>query len=288
MNRSPRPSAPAATFRIVPQTSASPSLADFQQAFLAHGLTDQRYLSLHFERYVQTKNRLLSSWNRARGVRVLDVGAHWLHQAVLYAMDGFEVTALDMPVTFEMADVRSIADAHRIRLVSEPDLEKATALARIPDDSFDIVLFTEIIEHITFNPVAMWREIYRVMAPGAHIVVTTPNYYAWRGRAWHWGRFFDRFGGGLSTIDILTINTHANHWKEYSLRELVYYFCVLSPDFDCTRQEHLQEYYDGYLPVKATWLSRGIEATIPILRPEVYLEVELRQKSKGIVVEPHW
>jgi hypothetical protein len=66
------------------------------------------------------------------------------------------------------------------------------------------------------------------------------------------------------------------------------YFCVLSPDFHCVRQEHVQEYYDGYIPVPANWLSRWVEATIPILRPELYLEVELREKSKGIVVEPHW
>lgn len=125
----------------------------------------------------------MSNWDRARGNKLLDIGAHWLHQAILYAIDGFEVTGVDLPVTFDRDNVRALAKAHDIRLLPNSDLEHASALKEIPDNTFDIVLFTEIIEHITFNPVAMWRQIYRIMKPGARLIVTTPNYYALRGRS---------------------------------------------------------------------------------------------------------
>ena len=261
---------------------------EYEKLFATQGGTDSDYLRHHFPRYIATKQRFLSHWDRSRGNRLLDIGAHWLHQALLYAIDGFEVTALDMPVTFEMDDVRRLAQAHSIRLLQNSDLEQPTALAAIADDSFDLVLFTEIIEHMTFNPVVMWREIYRVMKPGARIVLTTPNYYTLRGRTWKWRRFLRGFGGGIDTLDILAHNTYAHHWKEYSLRELVEYFSLLSPDFVCMHGAHVEEYSAAYRPTIAHRFARRIEHAAPILRPDIYLEIELPRKDKGIVVQPHW
>jgi hypothetical protein len=43
------------------------------------------------------------------------------------------------------------------------------------DDSFDVVLFCEIIEHLLSDPVHALLEIRRVLKPGGHLVLTTPN-----------------------------------------------------------------------------------------------------------------
>ena len=43
------------------------------------------------------------------------------------------------------------------------------------DDSFDVVLLCEVIEHLLMDPVAVLREIHRVLKPGGIFVVTTPN-----------------------------------------------------------------------------------------------------------------
>lgn len=266
-------------------------LTDFENhlaLFTPYGITDVPYLQHHFPRYVATKQKVLAYLDRTRGNKVLDVGAHWLHQAVLYAIDDFEVTALDTPPTLEEPSVRAVAQAHSIRLLINKDLEHPVALKEIPDDTFDLVLFTEIIEHITFNPVNMWREIYRVMKPGARLIVTTPNYYALRGRTWDWGRFFRRFGGGIGVLDILNHRTYAHHWKEYSLRELIYYFCVLSPDFSCFDRTYTKEYQRATFSGLRNKVAREMERVLPWVRPDIYLAVELKRKEKGIVVEPHW
>lgn len=44
-----------------------------------------------------------------------------------------------------------------------------------PDDSFDCVLFCEILEHLLLNPDHAVAEMSRVVRPGGYLVVSTPN-----------------------------------------------------------------------------------------------------------------
>lgn len=85
-------------------------------AFLAFGGTDVAYLSAHCARFLETKRIFEASWNRDRG-RVLDVGAHWLHQSHFYARDGYQVTAADFPSTLGLESVRKAANAWGITLI---------------------------------------------------------------------------------------------------------------------------------------------------------------------------
>ncbi len=263
------------------------SLDEFASLFDRHGGTDHGYLARHYQRFCVTQAEFLSTWDMARGKRVLDIGAHWLHQALLWRQAGFELTAVDLPVTLELANVRALADAHDIRLVPCADLESARALEAIADSSIDVLLFTEIIEHLTFNPVAMWKQIHRILARGGRIVITTPNYYAWNGRMWNPGRFLSGFGGGISVDEILSTHTYGHHWREFSRRELVRYFCLLSPDFNTIKWITVRDYY----PPRADGryrLRQRVYEMIPGLRPNLHIEMELPRKDAGIRIEPGW
>jgi SAM-dependent methyltransferase len=44
-----------------------------------------------------------------------------------------------------------------------------------PDDTFDLVTWCEVIEHLTENPVHTLAEIHRVLKPGGALVISTPN-----------------------------------------------------------------------------------------------------------------
>ncbi len=43
------------------------------------------------------------------------------------------------------------------------------------DNFFDIVIFTEVLEHLPQAPLHTLKEIYRVLTPGGHVLITTPN-----------------------------------------------------------------------------------------------------------------
>ena len=243
------------------------------------GHTDKDYLRAHFSRFAGTFRKFSQGWNRDGDAVVLDVGAHWLHQSLLFAKNGFSVTAADFPATMDQPAVRSLSEEFNIELLPYSEIHSGDAFAQVPDNSVDILLFTEILEHITFNPIQFWQEVYRVLKPKSRIVLTTPNYYSADGRAWDLKRFLSGFGGGISNQDILQTLTLGHHWKEYSLKEVCAYFRYLSSDFHITRaclvDEKIQE-IEGWRRYKK------------LLLPQIYCEIDLMQKLKGIEVAPTW
>ena len=202
-------------------------------------------------------------------------------------MTGFQVTALDLPVTFEVDNVRSLARQMDIMLVACADLEAADTLDMIAESSVNVVLFAEIIEHDTFNPACFWKQIHRIQASGGRIVVITPNYCAWNGRVWRPWRFLRGLGGGISVDNILNVNTYSHHWHEFAMAELIQYFSLLSPDFRIAKARRVRHY-----PVVArrrgTSILGGALEIFPCSRPNLHLEVELASKDRGIFIEPLW
>ncbi len=281
-----RPIRPSSQLRSIAMPGI-PELSLLEAEFARAGGTELPYLRAHYTRFAATKREHDRAREGTPGV-LLDIGAHWLHQSLLWALDGWDVIAMDMPVTSEVPIVRDLAALHSIRLLPNRDLEHPDALAALADDSVDVVLFTEVIEHITFNPVAMWRAIYRVLRPGGTIVVTTPNYYALRGRAHAPMRFLRGGGGGLPVDSLIREPTFAHHWKEYSLKELVHYFTLLSPDFRIAKALCVRDYNAKAFVSIPGRIFMAIESALPFLRPQLHLEVALAEKRRGVIADPTW
>lgn len=262
-------------------------LSLLEDAFARAGGTDLPYLRVHYARFAATKREYDRTRQAAPGV-LLDIGAHWLHQALLWALDGWNVWAMEMPATFEAKMVKDLASRHAIQLLPNGNLQRPAALAALADECVDVVLFTEVIEHITFNPVALWRAIHRVLRPGGTIVLTTPNYYALRSRTWALLRFLQGRGGGLTVDSLIGEPTFAHHWKEYSLKELARYFALLSPDFRVTKAIHLLDYHPEWFKSITDRTAMAIERAVPLLRPQLYLEIELADKRHGVIADPGW
>jgi 2-polyprenyl-3-methyl-5-hydroxy-6-metoxy-1,4-benzoquinol methylase len=263
---------------------------EFANRYFAEGQTDLGYLHAHFPRFLLTKKMFDEQPHpKMQGKRMLDIGAHWLHQSFLWRESGYDVVAADVGLTLDLPWVKEQAARNQVTLVSYERLDDGKAFSSLADESVDVVLFCEILEHITFNPMAFWSEVYRVLSPGGRIVVTTPNFYWLRGRFWNMKRLMGRGGGGIPVQEILHTPTYGHHWKEYSLRECVEYFNALSNDLMVARADYAKDprpIHDS--ASSGDRLARKLEDSVRALNWGLHIEVEKVGRSAGIAFVPTW
>ena len=88
-----------------------------------------------------------------------------------------------------------------------------------PDEAFDTVLCGELLEHLREDPMGMMSEINRILKPGGHLVLTTPNIASWRAisaivQGYHPG-FFPAYIRPAADGE-----TEARHAREYTPKEI--------------------------------------------------------------------
>jgi SAM-dependent methyltransferase len=89
-----------------------------------------------------------------------------------------------------------------------------------PDEHFSTVLCCELIEHLYYDPMRLMCEVNRILKPGGHFVITTPNIAALRGLAamlqgYHPGFFHAYIKPGANGGEV-----DARHNREYTPREI--------------------------------------------------------------------
>jgi SAM-dependent methyltransferase len=101
-----------------------------------------------------------------RGAVVLDLGAGTGQQALQFSQHGLDVSAIDLPL--------SLHSNERVYPVQDYDGEHIP----FPDQSFDVVFSSNVMEHIKNLP-AMHAEIRRVLKPGGECIHIMPT-HIWR------------------------------------------------------------------------------------------------------------
>ena len=191
---------------------------------------DIAYFDLHERRFRATASRLVEL--APAGARILDIGGHYLHLASALSLLGYNVVSIDVPAHSTLAFVRERAARRGLSLtVVDGDSFAGGEFLTAEVDSFDAVLFCEILEHITFNPIPFWRRIHGLLRPNGFVFLTTPNslkLLSVLGALWN---LVTLKRIGLSVKQIMGHATLGQHWKEYSSGEIKEYFSYLSPDF---------------------------------------------------------
>jgi SAM-dependent methyltransferase len=105
---------------------------------------------------------------------VLDIGCArgFLLGQLMSRLPGIECYGLELS-----SSLAAMGRANGIT-VFEQDMAAGVPL---PSESLDLVVMGEVIEHV-FDPDACLEEIRRLLKPGGHVIVTTPNLAAWYNR----------------------------------------------------------------------------------------------------------
>lgn len=243
--------------------------------------TELEYFNFHqgrFARFGAFLTREFPNREANRQLKVLDIGSHYLVNAMMLSAQGFEVHGMDVSTFWEMDFVRERGEKFRIQPIIENDLAAMPTFQGM-ENQYDLVVFTEIMEHITFNPVSFWKTIYQLLKPGGKIYISTPNALALA----NWMRgvknLFTFKSMGISVDDILSKVTYGHHWKEYSAAEIREYFGALSSDFEMTINPYHYKKYELKPPFLAYKILSKLGNQTNLFAEELEVIVTLPQKS---------
>ncbi|MDP2932691.1 MAG: methyltransferase domain-containing protein, partial [bacterium] len=146
-----------------------------------------------------------------RGKTVVDAGCIPGHMtSALKSLGAKEVTGLDYdPERFGLGQKLQERGLKIIKchLGQEP--------IPLPSDYADCVIFTEVIEHLSDNPILVLKELRRVLKPGGRLIVTTPN-------AGNFANLLRNIAGKSTDprLQRLGEKPQQQHHREYRLSEL--------------------------------------------------------------------
>jgi 2-polyprenyl-3-methyl-5-hydroxy-6-metoxy-1,4-benzoquinol methylase len=155
-----------------------------------------------------------------KNAKVLEIGSLFGVVSTALAQSGFSVTGTDIPEFHASVRLQALYSKHNIAF-DKVNLHDY----KLPykDESFNMVIMCEVLEHLNFNPLPILKEINRVLKKDGFIYVAMPNQASIdnrlklvTGRSIHdpVQYFFDQLDASKNIIV-------SRHWKEYTMAEAI-------------------------------------------------------------------
>lgn len=255
------------------------------------GSNDREYFEFHKNRFKRFDAFLDSLDQRipssSQNIKVLEIGSHYLHTSILLANRSYQVDAMDVEEFWNLDFVKKRAEKYALNSIIENDISRLRSFHDVKD-KYDLVVFTEILEHITFNPIKFWSQIFQILKPGGIIYISTPNAFALPSYVRAVKNAFGMKSIGISVDDIFSKVTYGHHWKEYSAKEIKSYFKALSEDFDVEVNPYNYKSYDLKPPYLMFKVLSKIGNMTNVFADDLEVIVTLNQKGKWVTQEPEY
>jgi 2-polyprenyl-3-methyl-5-hydroxy-6-metoxy-1,4-benzoquinol methylase len=200
----------------------------------SNNINDLNYFMYHKARFKKMGESVIAIC--PSGSTVLDIGSHYLHSSLLLHFLGYKVTCMDVTEFCTLPFIQERAAANQLVQLEENNLEKLSSLPH-QSDAFDLILFTEIFEHITFNPIGFWKRVHTLIKQNGAIYITTPNSLTLYAIVKQLYQLISLKGIGMDVKAIFPTVTYGHHWKEYSAKEIKQYFQILNDGFKVSIQK---------------------------------------------------
>lgn len=183
---------------------------------LGEGNTEYQYLQDLKYSYSRTVKDVSSLF--PNGANVLEIGSLFGVTAIAMKQLKFDVTATEIPEFFASNKLQELYKKYAIRFDS---VNLRDYHLPYPDDSFDVIIMCEVLEHLNFNPLPVLAEINRVLKKGGFIYLAMPN------QACLDNRLQSILGKSIHSpvqyyfnqLDASKNYIVSIHWREYTLAE---------------------------------------------------------------------
>jgi SAM-dependent methyltransferase len=179
------------------------------------------FLHAQYENILLDFNKIFPDNGKTR--RVLEISSFLGVVDIALAKIGFDVYTYDIPEFQKNSNLK--------RLYAEFNVQTSSGYVKdiwkdglpYPNNHFDAVILSEVLEHLNFNPLPVLQEINRIMKPDGILYITTPN------QANLINRIKIMAGRSIrnSIYDsVIQLDPARNmicgiHWREYTLQELI-------------------------------------------------------------------
>jgi SAM-dependent methyltransferase len=196
-----------------------------------------------------------------KGAKVLEIGSLLGVVSIALTQLGFIVTGTDIP---EFHASTKLQELYKKNNIAFDKVNLHNYSLPYADESFDMIIICEVLEHLNFNPLPVLQEMNRVLKKGGFIYIAMPNQACidnrlkmLSGRSIHdpIQYFFDQLDRNKNIIV-------SRHWKEYTMAEAIE--MVERMGFDITRNY----YFSQNGPRKTTFLTafRILSYLLPAFR----------------------
>jgi len=179
------------------------------------------WLHSQYESILLDFNEIFS--NNGTPSRVLEISSFLGVVDIALAKMGFDVYTYDIPEFQNNTNLKKLYSEYNVHpsMGYIKDIWK-TGLP-YPDNHFDAVIFSEVIEHLNMNPLPVLQEINRILKPDGILYITTPNQVNLLNRITIFlgGSMRNSINTSVTQIDQSQNTICGIHWREYTLKELV-------------------------------------------------------------------
>jgi SAM-dependent methyltransferase len=149
-------------------------LVNFDLVLVENGnAPPSNYVQSHRHEYIRTVQDVLSAMPAEGGnVRVLEIGSFFGVVCMALKYLGYVVTASDIPEYIEMPEQAKRYSRHGIATAS---VRLEDYILPFSDETFDVVIMCEVLEHLNFNPLPLLKEINRIGKPNSVFYLSLPN-----------------------------------------------------------------------------------------------------------------
>lgn len=248
------------------------------------------YLKFHknrFRHFLTFLDKFDTNFRSKNEIRVLEIGSHYLHTSVLLASKGYKVDCMDVKEFWELDFVQVRARKYGLNSIVQNDLSQFEANSD-QKNVYDLIVFTEIMEHITFNPIGFWNNLYQMLSIDGIIYISTPNAFALPNYIRNLKNILLFRSIGITVEDIQSKVTYGHHWKEYSAREILQYFKAMTDDFEISINPYSYKNYDFKSPYLMFKLLSKLGNLSRIFADELQVIVRLREKTSWKLEKPQY